>query len=66
MEKASPQQEGYVNNKCFGSCLALCTNWCDMWIRENGAIKKNKKQYKTATKDYLEKIWLGRKGSLCL
>ena len=44
MEKASPQQEGYVNNKCYGSYLALCTNWCDMWIRDNGAnkVKANK------------------------
>ena len=54
MEKASPEQEGYVNNKSFGSCLALCTDWCDMWIRENGAnkkIKTNKKLNKTAKKD---------------
>ena len=28
------------NNKCFGLCLALCTNWCDMWIRDNGANRK--------------------------
>ena len=55
MEKASVKQERYVSNKCFGSCLALCTNCYDMWTRENKANKKTNKQnkqeqYKTVTK----------------